>query len=98
MRRSCLEGPQSASGSQLVTPVPFCPALLSRTAFAPAPPVLSLIVDTHSYGPTVGLTRLQRWHRAKALGEEPPEEVRAILETKQGALEHADNLFVGTGI
>ncbi|KDN52440.1 hypothetical protein K437DRAFT_254216 [Tilletiaria anomala UBC 951] len=51
-----------------------------------------------AYGPAIGMTRLQRWHRAKALGDDPPEEVRAILETKQGMLELGDHVFVGTGI
>lgn len=44
------------------------------------------------------MTRLERWHRAKALGDEPPEEVRHILETKQGREEFALPIFAGTGI
>ena len=30
---------------------------------------------TASYGPCVGMTRLQRWERAKKWGLNPPEEV-----------------------
>lgn len=33
------------------------------------------------------MTRLERWQRAKSLGDEPPEEVRKILETRQGVLD-----------
>lgn len=32
------------------------------------------------------MTRLQRWKRAKDLGEDPPEEVYEILTTKEGKL------------
>lgn len=39
-----------------------------------------------SYGPSLGMTRLQRWKRAKDLGEDPPEEVYEILTTKEGKL------------
>ncbi|KAK0523460.1 hypothetical protein OC834_005894 [Tilletia horrida] len=38
-----------------------------------------------TYGPCMGLTRLERWHRAKDDFEEnPPEAVRIILETREG--------------
>lgn len=30
---------------------------------------------TSKYGPCVGMTRLQRWERAKKWGLQPPEEV-----------------------
>ena len=39
---------------------------------------------TSKYGPCVGITRLQRWERAKKWGLEPPDEIREILLTKQG--------------
>ena len=34
----------------------------------------------HTFGPCMGLTRLQRWERADRFGLAPPHEVRAILE------------------
>ncbi|KAM6392542.1 DNA polymerase delta subunit 4 [Pluvialis apricaria] len=37
------------------------------------------------YGPCTGITRLQRWERAQALGLSPPDPVRDAL------LEHRDN-------
>jgi len=35
----------------------------------------------------MGLTRLERWHRAQEIGENPPEPVRDILETREGVLD-----------
>ncbi|KAI6113104.1 DNA polymerase delta, subunit 4-domain-containing protein [Pisolithus croceorrhizus] len=39
---------------------------------------------TYEYGPCVGMTRLERWERAEALGLNPPPEIRHILSTKEG--------------
>lgn len=39
---------------------------------------------SYEYGPCVGMTRLERWERAEALGLNPPPEVRQILSTKEG--------------
>ncbi|KAK9359075.1 DNA polymerase delta, subunit 4-domain-containing protein [Lipomyces starkeyi] len=39
---------------------------------------------TAAYGPTVGMTRLQRWRRAEKLGLKPPEVVYKILISKEG--------------
>ncbi|WFD22312.1 hypothetical protein MEQU1_000980 [Malassezia equina] len=39
-----------------------------------------------AYGPCMGMTRLERWHRAQEIGENPPEPVRDILETREGVL------------
>ncbi|KAK9244753.1 DNA polymerase delta, subunit 4-domain-containing protein [Lipomyces tetrasporus] len=39
---------------------------------------------TAAYGPTVGMTRLQRWQRAEKLGLKPPEVVYKILTSKEG--------------
>ncbi|KAK9370182.1 DNA polymerase delta, subunit 4-domain-containing protein [Lipomyces kononenkoae] len=39
---------------------------------------------TAAYGPTVGMTRLQRWRRAEKLGLQPPEVVYKILVSKEG--------------
>ncbi|KAI5452767.1 hypothetical protein NCC49_000513 [Naganishia albida] len=52
------------------------------------------------YGPCVGISRLARWERAKAWGLEPPEEIREILETPEGAEDtsYRETVFEGTGI
>ncbi|KAK9467415.1 DNA polymerase delta, subunit 4 [Lipomyces arxii] len=39
---------------------------------------------TDTYGPTVGMTRLQRWNRADKLGLNPPDLVFQILNTNEG--------------
>jgi len=39
---------------------------------------------SYRYGPCVGMTRMERWSRAKEMGLEPPMEIKEILETKQG--------------
>jgi DNA polymerase delta subunit 4 len=39
---------------------------------------------TAEYGPTAGMSRLERWMRAERLGKNPPKEVKEILESKQG--------------
>lgn len=39
---------------------------------------------TSKYGPSVGISRLQRWERAKKWGLNPPEQIRDILTTQQG--------------
>ncbi|KAJ3214307.1 hypothetical protein HDU67_001798 [Dinochytrium kinnereticum] len=36
-----------------------------------------------TFGNNVGLTRLQRWNRAKKLGLNPPEDIGEILKTKE---------------
>ncbi|KAF9454387.1 hypothetical protein P691DRAFT_692554 [Macrolepiota fuliginosa MF-IS2] len=38
----------------------------------------------YDYGPCIGVTRLERWERAGALGLNPPPEVRDILLTREG--------------
>ncbi|KAJ9097503.1 hypothetical protein QFC20_006160 [Naganishia adeliensis] len=52
------------------------------------------------YGPCVGISRLARWERAKAWGLAPPEEIREILETPEGAEDtsYRETVFEGTGI
>ncbi|KAJ6466922.1 DNA polymerase delta, subunit 4-domain-containing protein [Mycena sanguinolenta] len=42
---------------------------------------------SYEYGPCVGVTRLQRWERATALGLNPPIEIHDILTSRQGAKE-----------
>jgi hypothetical protein len=51
---------------------------------------------SYLYGPCVGLTRMERYSRAKDLGLNPPEEVYDILTTTQGRSSLANNLFVGS--
>jgi len=46
--------------------------------------ILRVFDDSYEYGPCVGVTRLERWERAQALGLHPPVEVQEILLTKQG--------------
>ncbi|WOO78943.1 DNA polymerase delta subunit 4 [Vanrija pseudolonga] len=46
--------------------------------------ILRVFDMTSKYGPCVGMTRLERWERAKKWGLNPPEEVKAILLTQQG--------------
>ncbi|ORY29527.1 DNA polymerase delta, subunit 4-domain-containing protein, partial [Naematelia encephala] len=46
--------------------------------------ILRVFDMTSKYGPSIGITRLQRWERAKKWGLNPPEEIRLILQTQQG--------------
>ena len=39
-----------------------------------------------SYGPCLGMTRLERWNRADNLGDDPPVEVYEILMSQEGRL------------
>ncbi|KII86053.1 hypothetical protein PLICRDRAFT_31554 [Plicaturopsis crispa FD-325 SS-3] len=45
--------------------------------------ILRVFDLSDEYGPCIGVTRMQRWERANALGLNPPSEVREILSTKQ---------------
>ncbi|KAJ6551442.1 DNA polymerase delta, subunit 4-domain-containing protein [Mycena capillaripes] len=47
--------------------------------------ILRVFDLSYEYGPCIGVTRLERWERASALGLNPPTEVRDILTTRQGA-------------
>jgi len=40
--------------------------------------MLRVFDNTENFGPCVGLTRIERWERAKAMGLNPPSEVLAI--------------------
>lgn len=44
------------------------------------------IVVIYRFGPSMGMSRLDRWKRAEELGMDPPEGVRRMLDTKQGRL------------
>lgn len=51
---------------------------------------------TSKYGPVVGLTRRERWNRAKALGLDPPLDVLEIITAQGGESSAAnDNLWKG---
>ncbi|KAF8825750.1 hypothetical protein HHX47_DHR6000118 [Lentinula edodes] len=39
---------------------------------------------SYEYGPCYGISRLDRWERAEAMGLNPPPEIHAILSTRQG--------------
>ncbi|KAJ6527275.1 DNA polymerase delta, subunit 4-domain-containing protein [Mycena vulgaris] len=47
--------------------------------------ILRVFDLSYEYGPCIGVTRLERWERASALGLNPPIEVRDILTTRQGS-------------
>lgn len=59
--------------------------------------MLRVFDNTYEFGPCVGMTRLERWERAQALGLNPPPEVREILLTEQGQAdaEIAHSVFYG---
>ncbi|VDB98684.1 unnamed protein product [Peniophora sp. CBMAI 1063] len=46
--------------------------------------ILRVFDMNYEYGPCIGVTRLQRWQRAEALGLDPPREVFEILNTQEG--------------
>jgi len=43
--------------------------------------ILQAFDNTYDYGPSLGMTRLERWQRADAMGLDPPVAVRDILLT-----------------
>ncbi|KAI0652895.1 DNA polymerase delta, subunit 4-domain-containing protein [Cubamyces menziesii] len=57
--------------------------------------ILRVFDLSYEYGPCVGVSRLDRWERAHALGLNPPLEVREILLTKEGTSEerYAESVF-----
>jgi DNA polymerase delta subunit 4 len=46
--------------------------------------ILRIFDLSYQYGPCIGVSRLERWERASALGLHPPTEVHEILLTDQG--------------
>lgn len=46
--------------------------------------VLKLFDFMSEYGPTGGISRLERWNRAEKLGKQPPQLIKQILLTKEG--------------
>ncbi|WVW79764.1 hypothetical protein I302_101734 [Kwoniella bestiolae CBS 10118] len=59
--------------------------------------VLRVFDLTSSYGPCVGITRLQRWERAKKWGLNPPDEIKDILTTQEGEddVRYRENVLYG---
>ncbi|KAH9893592.1 DNA polymerase delta, subunit 4-domain-containing protein [Cubamyces lactineus] len=59
--------------------------------------ILRVFDLSYEYGPCVGVSRLDRWERAHALGLDPPLEVKEILLTKEGHSEerYAQSVFYG---
>ncbi|KZT67334.1 hypothetical protein DAEQUDRAFT_396188 [Daedalea quercina L-15889] len=51
----------------------------------PVDHILRVFDLSYEYGPCAGVTRLERWNRAEALGLSPPPEVKEILLTKEGS-------------
>ncbi|THH01837.1 hypothetical protein EW145_g6848 [Phellinidium pouzarii] len=49
--------------------------------------ILRTFDTSYEYGPCVGMTRLERWERAHALGLKPPVEIRDILTTMKASLD-----------
>ncbi|KAK7685749.1 hypothetical protein QCA50_011095 [Cerrena zonata] len=47
--------------------------------------ILHVFDLSYEYGPCIGVTRLERWTRADALGLKPPPEIRDILMTEEGS-------------
>ncbi|EIW58128.1 uncharacterized protein TRAVEDRAFT_71842 [Trametes versicolor FP-101664 SS1] len=47
--------------------------------------ILRVFDLSYEYGPCIGVSRLDRWERAHALGLNPPSEVKDILLTKEGS-------------
>ncbi|KAF8075151.1 DNA polymerase delta, subunit 4-domain-containing protein [Lyophyllum atratum] len=59
--------------------------------------ILRVFDMSFEYGPCVGISRLDRWERAEALGLNPPTEVRDILTTRQGTEERVFSQSVLSG-
>ncbi|KAH8093248.1 DNA polymerase delta, subunit 4-domain-containing protein [Cristinia sonorae] len=57
--------------------------------------ILRIFDLSYQYGPCVGVTRLERWERAHALGLNPPIEVKDILMTQEGQTDdsYRQNVF-----
>lgn len=41
----------------------------------------------------MGLSRMERWQRAKDMGEEPPQEIAEILNTREGILDYRTSVL-----
>ncbi|KAF7332423.1 hypothetical protein MKEN_00124200 [Mycena kentingensis (nom. inval.)] len=56
--------------------------------------ILRVFDMSYEYGPCVGVSRLERWERAQAMGLAPPKEVHDILLSNQGQ-GYAQNVLEG---
>ncbi len=83
--QSRISGSQSRSGArgkraaEAAPPAAAAPSAAAAEADEAALRVFDL---TPAFGPTSGMTRLERWARADALGLKPPPAVRALLEAR----------------
>ncbi|GLB41637.1 putative DNA polymerase delta, subunit 4 [Lyophyllum shimeji] len=57
--------------------------------------ILRVFDLSYEYGPFVGISRLERWERAAALGLNPPVEVKDILTTRQGMEQLSQSVLHG---
>lgn len=59
--------------------------------------ILRFFDVSYQYGPCIGVTRLQRWERAQALGLNPPEVIKQLLTNEDGTerAEVKDCVFLG---
>jgi len=57
--------------------------------------ILRVFDLTYEYGPCYGISRIDRWERANAIGLDPPTEIRDILLTQQGTedAKYAQSVF-----
>lgn len=47
----------------------------------------------HSFGPSCGISRLERWERAKMLGKNPPEAVKRLIEQHPSDTSYTEGLW-----
>ncbi|XP_006461737.1 hypothetical protein AGABI2DRAFT_136660 [Agaricus bisporus var. bisporus H97] len=59
--------------------------------------ILRVFDLNYDYGPCIGVTRLERWERAQAMGLNPPLEIRDILLTSEGVADesYSECVFYG---
>ncbi|ERM94801.1 DNA polymerase delta subunit 4 [Amborella trichopoda] len=83
----------SKSGVRLDSDPAQPPALLSHGSidikrdFDQCEEVLRRFDMNMSYGPCIGLTRLERWERANKLGMNPPKDVETLLKGGNAGLD-----------
>ncbi|KAI0640715.1 DNA polymerase delta, subunit 4-domain-containing protein [Trametes meyenii] len=59
--------------------------------------ILRVFDLSYEYGPCIGVSRIDRWERADALGLNPPPEVKEILMTQEGSSDEqfSQSVFYG---
>jgi len=62
-------------GKMITKSTRFCAFLTSKCVHGLVSTFLVTYVSSYEYGPCVGMTRVERWERADALGLSPPKEV-----------------------